>query len=280
MNKLIPDIKLNKEEDGFDYKKMYDNCLVDLSLDVPKPPIAMGIGYHSYKGENYLNPTFTYGEMSAIIAPQKTKKTFFKTALASSYIGGKSNNFFPTIVSCRENEKYVIDFDTEQGVYYAQRAFRRVIEMVGYPYENYLPFGLKEYTDVDRVKFIDAVINDPKFKNKIGFVFIDGIADLCMNTNDIERSREISEKLMQWNKDCHICCVIHKTFDKDKGTGHLGSFVQKKSETTIFLKTTDKDNKNSPIEVKQFDSRGAPFDTFHFNLDLETVLPKECENEW
>lgn len=269
---------LKNNNQDFDYKKAFEECFVDLSEELQPPEVVIGIGYHSYKGNQYINPTFTIGEMSAIIAPQKSKKSMFKSALAATYIGGNANSHFPSMVGFRKEDKYVLDFDTEQGKYYAQRSFRRVMEMVGGNYKNYLPFGIKSLSDTQRVEFIDAVINDPRYKGKIGLVFIDGIADLCLNTNDIEKSKEVAQKIMQWNDKCHICCVIHKTFDKDRATGHLGGFVQKKAETTIFLKIMDKDNKNSPVEVKQFDSRGAPFDEFYFDLDLETVIPKECEN--
>lgn len=271
-----------KIESDFDYQKTFDSCIIDLDKPIEQPPIVMGIGYSDYKGQSYLNPTFTKGEMSAIIAPQKSKKTFFKTALASCYIGGNSSHYFPNIKSTRKSDEdlYVLDFDTEQGQYYTQRAGNRVQEMVGAKYPNYLAFGTKKLSDVDRVNLIDAIVNDPKYKGKIGIIFIDGVADLCENTNDIERSKAVIEKVMKWNEGTHICNVIHKTFDKDKATGHLGSTIQKKCETSIFLRVTDKDNKNSPVEVKQVDSRGAPFDTFYFDLDLHNVLPKECKNEW
>ena len=276
---LIPKIELNKESNqGFDYSKMFAKCFIDLNKEISAPPVVLGIGYNDYKGRSHINPTFTRGEMSAIIAPQKSKKTMFKTALAAGYIGGNTNNYFPSLVSCRKEDLYVLDFDTEQGEYYAQRSFKRVEEMVGARYDNYLAFGLKKLTDEERVLFIGAVINDPKYKNKIGMVFIDGVADLCSNTNDIEKSNKVCQEIMKWNEHCHICCVIHKTFEKDRGTGHLGSFVQKKAETTIFLQTLDPTVKNSPIEVKQYDYRGSPFDTFYFDLDIETVIPKECSN--
>lgn len=275
---LLPDIKLN-DTPVFDYAKAYKECFVDLDTPVARPKIVLGIGYHNYKGDNYLNPTFTVDEMSAIIAPQKSKKTFFKRALTASYIGGKAENYFPSIVSKRSGDPFILDFDTEQGKYYAQRAFRGVEEMVGSRYKNYLPFGLKKLTDDERVLFIDAVVNDPRYKGNIGLICIDGIADLCLNTNDIEKSKAVAQKIMQWNEGCHICTVIHKTFDKDRGTGHLGSFIQKKAETTIFLNVTDPEVKNSPVEVRQKDSRGAPFDTFYFDLDENTVIPKECKNE-
>ena len=273
---LIPDI--NKQEvKGFDYQKAYKECFVDLDKAIDKPEIVISIGNHDYKGELYPNPTCTKNEWSAIIAPQKSKKTFMKRALIGSYIGGQSSHYFPSVKSHRKEDSYILDFDTEQGAYYAQRSFRGVQDMVGHKYLNYLPFGLKHLSDDDMVLFIDGVVNDPRYKGKIGLICIDGIADLCTNTNDIEKSKAVGQKIVEWNTNCHIITVIHKTFEKDKATGHLGSFVQKKAETTIFLKVTDPDTKNSPVEVRQKDSRGAPFDPFYFDLELETVTPKECD---
>jgi len=273
------DINDFNTESVFDFDEAYKKCFVDIDKPVQAPPIALGIGYHEYKNESFLNTTFTYGEMSAIVAPQKSKKTFFKRAIASSYIGGNSINYFPSIKSCRQGNKYVLDFDTEQGEFYAQRSFKGVTEMVGYKYKNYLPFGIKTLSDKEMVLFIDGVIQ--KHKENIGMVFIDGIADLCFNPNDIIQSNLVINKLKEWTSfGIHVCCVIHKTFEKDKAFGHLGTYVQKKCETSIFLTVTDFDVKNSPVKVVQKDSRGAPFDDFYFDLDLNTLTPKECEHKW
>ena len=266
------------KEDEFDFEKAYKECFVDVTKELTPPPIALGIGYHNYMNQQYLNATFTYGEISAIIAPQKSKKTFFKRSLSASYIGGKSSNYFPNIISRMENNRYVLDFDTEQGTYYAQRSFKGVCDMVGNNYKNYLPFGIKKLSDKEMLLFIDGVIQ--KYKSKIGMVFIDGIADLVTNPNDILQSNAVIQKLKEWTGfGIHICCVIHKTFEKDKAFGHLGTYIQKKVETSIFLTVTDQEVKNSPVKVFQKDSRGAPFDTFYFDLDLITLTPKECEEQ-
>jgi len=274
MEKLkIEDFNIKKV---FDFDAAYKKCFVDVTKPVEKPPVALGIGYHYYKNEKYLNPTFTYGELSAIIAPQKSKKSFFKRAVASAYIGGQSINYFPSLISCMQGNKIVLDFDTEQGEFYAQRSFKGVCEMVGNNYKNYLPFGIKLLTDSEMLLFIDGVIQ--RNKDNIGMVFIDGIADLCFNPNDIIQSNAVINKLKEWTGfGIHVCCVIHKTFDKDKAFGHLGTYVQKKCETSIFLSVTDAEVKNSPIKVVQKDSRGAPFDDFYFDLDLNNLTPKECE---
>ena len=278
---MIQPIKLKTEtvEAEFDYNKIHDNCLVDLSLDMILPPTALSIGKHEYKEQTYNNNTFTYGEFSAIVAGSKNKKTFFKSALISSFIGGKANNYFPNFISSRDSDYYIIDIDTEQGSYYAQRAFRRVADMVGNVYENYLPFGVEELEPEEIIKFIDGLFEDPRYKGKIKWLSIDGVADLVINPNDIVESKNVTTKLKKWRKDnnCHINCVIHKNSTSLKATGHLGSYIEKKSETVIILEDTeDYKIRNSPIEVNQTYSRGAPFDTFYFKLDDDT-LPIECE---
>lgn len=278
---MIEKITIQPNGLDFDYEKFHSRCEMDLTKELNHPPTALGIGYHDYQGNQYLNPTFTYGEMSAIVAPQKSKKTFFKAAVEAGYIGGKASNYFPSMVSNRQSE-WLISFDTEQGEYYAQRSFRTVERMVGMPCVNYKCFSMKGLTDEEMMLLIDGVVNDPRYKGKIGWISIDGIADLCTNTNDLVRSKEIVKKLESYtSQGIHVCGVIHKTFEKDRATGHLGSFVQKKAETVIFLSDTDKDTINAPIRVKQKDSRGAPFQDFFFDLDTTNVLPKECEEaQW
>ena len=274
---LIPQINLSKNQNsGSNYIEIFNRCFVNLDEELLLPPTALGIGYHDYKGQQYLNNTFSYGEFSAIVAASKTKKTFFKSALIAAYIGGRTSDYFPDFVSRREGEPFVIDIDTEQGTYYAQRAFRRVAEMVGESYSNYLPFGVEELNDVEIMDFIDGLLQDTRYKGRIKWLSIDGIADLIDNTNDIEKSVKVAQKLKKWRREnnMHINTVIHRNSTTDKATGHLGSFIQKKAETVILLKDTDEDprEKNTPIEVIQSYSRGAAFDPFCFQLN-ENTLP-------
>ena len=279
---LLENIKIEDVEDqSFDYHKVYDKCFVNLDEDLKPPPTALGIDYHDYKGNSYLNNTFSYGEFSAIVAASKSKKTFFKSALIASYIGGNASNYFPNIKTERSHDFFIVDIDTEQGEYYAQRAFRRVAEMVGNVYPNYLPFGVEELEPDEIVLFIDDLLNDPRYKGRIKWMSIDGIADLLDNSNDIEKSNAVASKLKKWRRDnkMHINVIIHKNSTSNKATGHLGSAIQKKSETVILLEDTDSnpDNKNSPIKVTQVYSRGYSFDPFYFDIDTYSALPKKCE---
>lgn len=269
------------QEEEFNYDETFKKCFIHLDEDVKPAPTALGIGYSDYKGNSYLNNTFSYGEFSCIVAASKSKKTFFKSALIASYIGGNAQSYFPDVVTTRKEDFYVVDIDTEQGEYYAQRAFRRVAEMVGGGYDNYMPFGVEGLDADEIVMFIDGLLNDVRFKGKIKWMSIDGIADLLTNANDIEKSNKVASKLKKWRKEneMHINVIIHKNSTSNKATGHLGSAIQKKSETVILLEDTDEnyDNRNSPIKVTQIYSRGAPFDSFYFDLDEETALPKQCD---
>lgn len=262
-------------EPEFNYEQAYKECYVDLSKPPVAPEIVLSIGSTEYKGLTYANPTLTKDEMSVIVAPKKSKKSFLKAALAACYIGGNAQNYFPDIKTHRKKDSFVLDFDTEQGRYYAWRSFNTVMEIVGSKYENYKPFGLKRLSKKNRLLFIEQVIKE--HKGNIGLILIDGVVDLISNPNSYEESDAIIMKLMKWNEGAHIINVIHKTFEKEKANGHAGTIIQNKIETSFFLEITDKEQKNSPVKVTQKDSRGAPFEDFYFDLDLYNLIPKQCE---
>jgi hypothetical protein len=273
----IEDFK--NEEPAFNYDQIYKDCFVDLDVVIERPPTAISIGTYNFNGKDYDLPVHTYGEFSATVAPSKTKKTFYKSALIASYIGGSANNFFPNIKSHRDNEYYIVDIDTEQGAYYAQHAFRRIEMMTGKRYNNYLPFAMRSKSPEERVMFVDALLEDPRYKGKIKFVSIDGIADLIENTNDIIMSAAVAQKVLKWTDvyGVHLHTIIHKLMNVEKPTGHLGSYILKKAETVVFLEKSDPEDKHCDIIVKHKYSRGMDFEDFAFNID-ENGLPYRTEN--
>lgn len=261
------------QEKEFDYEKMFNDCFIDLDLIIERPPSALSIGTYEYNGRHYDIDAHTYGEMSATVAPSKTKKSFYKSALIASYIGGNAPEYFPNIKSHRSTDCFIVDIDTEMGPFYAQKVFRRVQVMTGEKYINYLPFAMRSKTPEERVMFVEALLEDPKFKGKIKFVSIDGIADLIENTNDIVMSAKIAQKTMKWTDEnnLHLHTVIHKLIGVNKPTGHMGSYILKKAETVTFLKKEDENNKNSNIIVQHKYSRGRSFKDFAFNINQEGI---------
>tara|TARA_R110000744_G_scaffold56031_2_gene118215 strand:+ start:295 stop:1137 length:843 start_codon:yes stop_codon:yes gene_type:complete len=266
-----------------DETKMYmqlieEECIINTTDIVEYPPVAISMGetqITTLKGEKILpTPLGTYGNFSFVQAPPKTKKTFFISLLASVYLGG-SNKFGGTLKGHRDN-KCLIHFDTEQGKFHAQRVFKRVVDMNGgQDIGCYHTFGLRTVGFKHRINFIEYYLKEKIEENMVGLVVIDGIADLVSDVNSLEQSNEIAQKLMEWSQkfNCHIITVIHSNFGTDKPTGHLGSILEKKTETQIQLETNTVNKDWITVKCKR--SRGYAFETFSFkvnNIGLPEII--------
>ena len=92
----------------FDFDKVFNDSQIDLKEKLSHPPVAIAIGEHDYKGNNYPTPFGSYGDISCIVGSSKSKKTFFKSAIIAGYIGGNSNSHFKAIHGIDSQQKYVI----------------------------------------------------------------------------------------------------------------------------------------------------------------------------
>ena len=182
------DISNFDKEEVFDFKAMHDSCLVDVSLELPPPPVALSLGTYSYKGFEYPIPFGTYGNFSCLVGASKSMKTFLKSALSAGYIGGKANNYFPDMKGHFTKDKLIIDVDTEQSLWHTQRVARRTCEMVGTNPDMYKPFTTREYDAKVRFQFIEWIMMESEYRNDLGLVLIDGAADIMDSVNDLEEA--------------------------------------------------------------------------------------------
>jgi hypothetical protein len=256
-----------------DFDKMYQRCFVDVSLELPPPPIALSLGTYTYKNELHYIPFGTYGNFSCLVGASKSMKTFLKSALLAGYIGGQSTNYFPDLKGHSNKDKLILDVDTEQSLWHTQRVARRVCEMVGANYELYKPYSTREYTAKEKLQFIEYLVME-KYKNQVGLVAIDGAADVLDTVNDEMTSKKLVEDMMRWTSisNCHLSTVLHRNHGSDKPTGHLGSAIMKKAETVAFV-TRD----NNLTKVTPDYCRNYPFNEFYFELD-ENHLPRINED--
>tara|TARA_R110000851_G_scaffold133684_1_gene268622 strand:+ start:555 stop:1400 length:846 start_codon:yes stop_codon:yes gene_type:complete len=245
-----------------------EDCFVDTNEKIEYPPVALSLGeklIKSPQGDSLLPiPIATFGNLSTIQAPPKTKKTFFVSLLASAFLSGK-NHFSADIKGHRDN-KTLLHIDTEQGKWHASRVFKRTIDMSGMSdVDFYHTYALRTLGYKERIQFIEYCLAH-KFKN-IGLIFIDGIADLVSDVNNLQECNLIVQKLMEWSAsyNCHITCVIHSNFGSDKPTGHLGSLLEKKSETQIQLEANTVNKELVTVRCKR--SRNFSFDTFSFKVN-------------
>jgi AAA domain len=248
-----------------------NECKVNPLEEVAFPEPVLSLGSKQYINKDGVTevpiPIGTKGNFSFIQAPPKSKKTFFMSLLSAIYLkNGYLDTFGGDIKSFRDN-KYLIHFDTEQSVPHSQRVFRRPIDMTGINDERYLTYSLRSLDYKERLELIEYVLYQKVEEGQVGLVIIDGVADLCSDVNNIEESNALVQKLMKWSKElnCHIITVIHSNFGSDKPTGHLGSFLEKKTETQIQLELNTVNKDLVTVSCKR--SRNASFETFSFKVN-------------
>ena len=250
------------------------DCFIDIEKKIDYPPVCLSYGekvLQSDKGDNIIPIALsTYGNLSVVTAPPKTRKTFFVSLLASAYLSG-SNIYGGQIKGHRANGD-LIHIDTEQGHWHSSKVFRRPLDMDSkIPKDKYHTFALRTVGYKERLEFIEYYLKENIKEPSL--VILDGVADLCADVNNIEKSNELVSALMRISqqRNVHIICVIHQNYGSAKlGTGHLGSALEKKAETVISLEsnTVNKDW----TTVKCGRSRGYSFETFRFQVN-EKGLP-------
>jgi hypothetical protein len=262
------------QSNEIDFKKIFQEALIDPSEEIKPQPIAISIRESEYKGNMYPIPFGSYGDFSCIVGASKSRKTFFKSMIEAGYIGGNSINYNPSIKGHNTKEKFVISFDTEQSTYHTQRVQRRVLELVGNNCEFYKTFSLRQYTPKERFDFIDWIVFESDFKDKIGLMSIDGYVDLVTDFNSLEQATGLTEKLLQWTAigKMHCTGILHKNFGTSKPVGHVGSSVLKKAETVVFVEKKD----NETIAKCEY-SRNIAFEPIIFEVN-KNWLPYEIDN--
>ena len=250
------------DEERKELIKKHASLKIDRLKQIDYPPVALSIGEATLGQNVYPIPFGTYGNFAALVGGSKAGKSYFKSLIIASYIGGNSNHYAPEFKTHRVGNKMILDFDTEQGEWHSQMGAKRVDEIAGGHYENYVPFMLRELDPLERLDFIEYCLE--KYKDEIGIVIIDGIADLIFDVNSLAESNEIIQKLMKWSSELHIhiIVVIHSNYGSSKATGHLGSALMKKAETICELQ-----RENDLTKVSFPFCRGFKIDDFAFRLD-------------
>ena len=213
------------------------------------------------------------GNISAVVGESKSKKSFLCTAMVGDMIslkGSPENGF-----GC--SPKRVLWIDTEQSELHVRRVARRLSELSGWNDPTSVHPLLKLYTlreepPKERYRFLLQAIE----AWQPSLVVIDGVADLLHNTNDLEESERLITELMalSTNHNCHILCVLHTNPNSDKARGHLGSSLQRKAETVLYVHRVGEISVVEP----QF-CRNEPFERFAFHIDsrIEEGVPQPAE---
>ena len=259
----------NKEADKIDFEAMDRAVTIDLEIVHERPPIAISIG----KNENgYYNPFGTYGNISLIKGEEKARKSFLKSIILASSIGGQTNNYNCDLIKGHNlQDKWILDLDGEQDEYYTWINGIRIPKMVGALPDNYQVKKLREYTPYQRNQYLEWIFKESEYRNNLGIVSIDGYVDFVKNFNDQDESSVFTQSLMTYSSEakCHITGILHLNPGTTKARGHLGTILQQKCESVVTI--TDQGN-TSLVNCQR--ARGTKFDDFI--LGVEYSKEEKC----
>ena len=215
------------------------------------------------------------GNISAICGEAKSRKTFLASALVASAMS-YDFTFLKTFRNIAKNGDLVVLWvDTEQGERHVRKVIHRMSEMTGAirggaaSEPRLITLALRELSPHERKQRL----YDALFTMHYDLVVIDGIADLQRNTNDLEESDALVSELMaiSTRAQTHILCVLHTNPGSDKARGHLGSSLQRKCESVLFVHRVG----DVSVVEPQF-CRNEPFERFAFTID-DDGIPMLCD---
>lgn len=253
---------LKQEPQTIDWSKIHNECRIDLEVVHTRPPIAISIGRDA---NGYHNPFGTFGNISLIKGEEKARKSFLKSLIESSAIGGQATNFSNDLIRGHNlTDKYIISLDGEQDEYYSWLNGIRIPKMVGTLPDNYMVIKLREKTNKERGQYLEWLFMESEYRNKMGLCFIDGYVDFIKNFNDLEECDEFTQSLMRYSSitKSHISGILHLNPGTTKARGHLGTILQQKCETVV---TISDQGEHSLIECQR--ARGNKFDSFTMRID-------------
>ncbi len=236
--------------------------VIDDAIEYPDPEYLIEIGGV---------PTMPKGNIVALSAKWKNGKTFFCDILSAAFLGG--NSF--AAIQARTPGGKVLFFDTEQAKSDTARIRKTIKAMI--PEDRYHDLQVyclrnadieceDEREQISRFEFISKSIQ----VDKPDLVFIDGIADLIYNYNDVIESQQVVNKLAAMANEFNCCIVV--VMHQNKGSndknmkGHLG--------TMLFQKCSDVFNVEkcgSVFVASHAVSRHRNCEDIAFKLDANAV---------
>jgi hypothetical protein len=241
-----------------------DKLRIDLYEDIAPSPSVIEVFYN----DEFLRFA-TLGNFSMIIGKAKSRKTFFISMIAASFLRGVL--FMDKLIRrFTANKTKLIVFDTEQGRYDVQQLAKKIMRLSSMDHNtNIEVYHLRTLDTKQRIEFIENVLYNT---SEICMAVIDGIRDLVYDINSPEEATHIATKLLKWSEelDIHILTVLHQNKNDANGRGHLGTELTNKAESVLSIAKDQKVPDFSVVTPEYF--RGKEFGPFAFKIG-ENGLP-------
>jgi hypothetical protein len=217
---------------------LQDFChlLVDENLDVPEPVAIISIA-----GETISTP----GNITTLSGQAKSGKSAFTQPIIAAAISNTCIDQLDGIEVIPSEGKAVILFDTEQSKSKHKKSHNAILKRAGLTSS---PQYFKSYNFLELPKSIErqqALVNICELANEefggIHLLVIDGIADFIDDPQDAKESTAIVNLVhsIATKYLCTVILIIHlnpsPAGQPAKERGHLGSHLQRKSESTLQI---------------------------------------------
>lgn len=186
-------------------------------------------------------PVCTPGNLTALSAAVKSGKSSFVGAMLAAVVTNDPDGVDTFSIRARNPDGLaLLHFDTEQSRFDHWQLISRALQRarVQTPPAWFSSYTLAGLSVPESRQAINTAID--RGHRECGGVFavlVDGVADLVVDVNDAGESNTYTASLHQQaiEHDCAIVCVIHCNPSSDKTRGHLGSQLERKSETNLRL---------------------------------------------
>lgn len=235
-------------------------------LDLSKKPEPMNFLFG--KGEN--DCLMARGNLHVIKGQPKSGKSAFGIMLMTAALKGE----FLGVRSLTTRPQKVLWIDTEQDRRTLFAKVCKVCEMAGI-----------QAGGNDRLKVLSLMASDKKDRLglvleamkefKSDFVFLDGVVDLCRDSNDNKECADIVSELaaVVAQTDSTLLCAIHINKNDNEARGHLGAYLEQKGAEVYLLK---RQGQKPEVKVEQRKSRFANVEEFSFRFgDGFSLQPTE-----
>jgi len=190
------------------------------------------------------------GNLVTIAAAVKSGKSSVISAMIASMMGAAGRDYL-ALDGSNPDGKAVLHYDTEQsrGDHYhmMMRALRRAD--LATPPSWFSSYSLTLLDPSERRAAIGAMARKAAASGGLHSLFIDGVADLVFDVNDLAEACGLVAELHQLATEtgCVIVTALHHNPGGEKTRGHLGSQIERKSESVLVLR---KDGETISISCK------------------------------
>ncbi len=184
-------------------------------------------------------PISTAGNITTVSAASKGGKSAIIGAMLGAAMSGGGDSCL-SFRSENKSDGAVIHLDTEQSIEDHDEQVRRAIRRAGFtkPPAWFQSYCISGFTALNAQAALRRLLEDAKRAHGgVHSVLIDGAADLVIDVNDPKECNPFVAELhaLAIEYSCSIICVIHLNPGTVKTRGHLGSQLERKSESNIRL---------------------------------------------